>query len=931
AWILTAGLNNGVSKLVGEGISRYRLLAKHPKRVTAIGLTMWGSLTDDTRELLNEHSKSPSNSKVLTLGDSETLEWNHTHFLLLDDGQLRGYLSDLQRSSFVQAAVDDRSYPVTIIVEGGKHTLEVIVSDLGAYRPVVIIQIMLKENRRFLNVFRLDRDTNFADSVSKAIFSAYTGNTNANLNESRSRSVKWDCLDAAKELFERKRNRDEESKIKKNTPKSPSSQIVQSARVPPLSGVSESVDDDNSSLFTTALKEKKSAFVDYFLRTGVNPCSCCVQNGILQWYEHSFSEPDETDYITLRTTFDRKSAPTSFQQLNKVYAQWIGSFMDDLYVIPDKKGFRNVRRFGHDISDYCTSLLRHLCSCCPFIKPYHKLTDKSNDVELRLTKNQMQASGETNEWTEQYKNRYTKDEMIRDLFLWSLFTTEIDMAKVFLKHLKPRICAALIATRIYKHFSKQAPNAFAQQKLKEQAEEFEEFATECVETCYAHDEKMTCELLIREVPLFGNVTCMQVAVAGECAKFFATPCVDELLNQIWYDKLTLTNIRSLTQPLILVNLLTLGLLASCWMPYRNIDIQKHDQTTILQPQITDKEAVPDKNNYMMLYKFDAPSETEGRMHWTEIYVIITISALLCEELRQLHDLSAFIYIIFIFIAAYGVVSRSMISYGNVDFSGRGIFSNILYPPYWFLYGNTGDELSTLDNMINGDNSTSTGVAEATATHVLLAIHTLFIQILLLNLLIAVFNSTIVKVEENTEFFWRYQRYSFVRKYFERPLFAYPPLNIISYFFWALNNGIKRIRRLECWENRVDDANIKRKHLTQMIANDPEKSDAWNEFENAATYYYVQSAVEKKKIQAEESAFSDPIQKTEVSRDMEASIRNLKMDVLSTRMDVRRLTYDWHRFNELLILSLQEIMQTDSPRIAAMARLNRSMEDEPNAS
>ncbi|CAF0801692.1 unnamed protein product [Didymodactylos carnosus] len=468
-------------------------------------------------------------------------------------------------------------------------------------------------------------------------------------------------------------------------------------------------------------------------------------------------------------TFDSESAPSSFRQLNKVYAQWIGSFMDDLYVL-DEKRFKNVRRFGHDIFNCCSSLQRRLCSCCPCVKPYYKLTDESNDVEKHT--NQTQAADETKEWTQLYKHDYTEDQMIRDLFLWALFTTEIDMVKIFLKHLKPRICAALIATRVYKHFSKEAPNAFAQQKLEEEAEEFEEFATKCVETCYAHDEKMTCELLIREVPLFGNVTCMQVAVAGECAKFFATPCVDELLNQIWYDKLTMTNVRSLAQPLILVNLLTFGLFAFCWMPYRNIDIQKHDQTAVQELQITDKEAVPDKENYMMLYKFDAPSKTQGRLHGTEIYVIITISALLCEELRQLRDLSAFVYIIFIFIAAYGVVSRSMISYGNVEFSGHGIFSNILYPPYWFIYGNNGDELATLD---------------------------------------------------------------------------------------------------------------------KMIANDKEKSNAhWNEFENAATYYYAQNAVEKKKKQAEESVFSDPVQKKEESTANVEVVAVAKNDILNVQHELQNL-------------------------------------------
>ncbi|CAF1400746.1 unnamed protein product, partial [Didymodactylos carnosus] len=588
AWILSTGLNSGVSKLVGDGISQYRLLAKYPKDVIAIGLTQWGSLTKDTRNLLKQQSKMDVGNKLMNLHDSETLEWNHTHFILFDNGQLKSYMSDSQRSQLVEAAVNDRSeidcsstvqqlmflnlgYPVTIIVEGGKNTLEVVLHDISKRRPVVIIQ---------------------------------------------------------------------------------------------------------------------------------------------------------TDYMSLNTIFDSDKAPTSFIQLNNAYSAWIGSFIHEIYVV-EKKG--SIQRFGSDTLYCCSKVWRNLCNCCPCVK---RRDDPSHYAELgeeltNLERRQSYPSDIKSEWNN-FKEIYKEEEMLRDLFLWALFTTEIELAKVILFHLKPRICAALIATRIYRHFSKEAINAFTKEKLREQAMEFEQYASDCVEKCYAHNEKLTCELIIREVPLFGNVTCMQVAVAGECAKFFATPCVDELLNQICY---------------------------------------------------------------MMLYKFDAPRDTGGRFHWTEIYVIVTISAMLCEELRQLayhyqnrmqerwyqstswllstfsklfylslyalfylgillryrygdtlrlltvarilmafdlelwyiqslkfiivleylgpklfmiknmlRDLAAFVYIIFILIAAYGVVSRSMISYQNVTFDGRGIFSNILYPPYWFIYGNTQDELQKLDSM-----------------------------------------------------------------------------------------------------------------------------------------------------------------------------------------------------------------------------------------
>ena len=47
--------------------------------------------------------------------------------------------------------------------------------------------------------------------------------------------------------------------------------------------------------------------------------------------------------------------------------------------------------------------------------------------------------------------------------------------------------------------------------------------------------------------------------------------------------------------------------------------------------------------------------------------------------------------IFIAISAYGVVSRAMILYKQVPFTGRGIFSEIFYEPYWFIFGDVSDK------------------------------------------------------------------------------------------------------------------------------------------------------------------------------------------------------------------------------------------------
>ena len=47
--------------------------------------------------------------------------------------------------------------------------------------------------------------------------------------------------------------------------------------------------------------------------------------------------------------------------------------------------------------------------------------------------------------------------------------------------------------------------------------------------------------------------------------------------------------------------------------------------------------------------------------------------------------------IFIAISAYGVVSRSLILYKQIPFTINDIFKQILYEPYWFIYGAVSDK------------------------------------------------------------------------------------------------------------------------------------------------------------------------------------------------------------------------------------------------
>lgn len=59
-----------------------------------------------------------------------------------------------------------------------------------------------------------------------------------------------------------------------------------------------------------------------------------------------------------------------------------------------------------------------------------------------------------------------------------------------------------------------------------------------IQTAYEVDRFKARYLLMCEVAEFGDSTCLQIAKIANDLKFIGHKCVQELLEQLWYDKLS---------------------------------------------------------------------------------------------------------------------------------------------------------------------------------------------------------------------------------------------------------------------------------------------------------------------------------------------------------------------------------------------------------
>ncbi|CAF4634136.1 unnamed protein product [Didymodactylos carnosus] len=103
--------------------------------------------------------------------------------------------------------------------------------------------------------------------------------------------------------------------------------------------------------------------------------------------------------------------------------------------------------------------------------------------------------------------------------------------------MRTRICASLIASKIIKTIAQREYDSSIRHEYEEEANYFELFAIECLTCCYNNDKEYACELVIRQVDLFGGVTCLQVAVAADNKKFLHEETCQLALTNIWYDRI----------------------------------------------------------------------------------------------------------------------------------------------------------------------------------------------------------------------------------------------------------------------------------------------------------------------------------------------------------------------------------------------------------
>ncbi|XP_077304778.1 transient receptor potential cation channel subfamily M member 2 [Lithobates pipiens] len=186
--------------------------------------------------------------------------------------------------------------------------------------------------------------------------------------------------------------------------------------------------------------------------------------------------------------------------------------------------------------------------------------------------------------------------------------------------------------------------------------------------------------------------------------------------------------------------------------------------------------------------------------------IFTISKTLGPKIiivkRMMKDVFFFLFLLAVWVISFGVAKQAILIHNEIRVDW--IFRGVVYHSYMTLFGQIpsyidGVNFSLDQCTVNGTDPNKQKCPESNKenhqpvfpqwlTVLLLCLYLLFTNILLLNLLIAMFNYTFQQVQEHTDQIWKFQRHDLIEEYHGRPP-APPPFILLSHLHQFIKNVI----------------------------------------------------------------------------------------------------------------------------------------------
>ncbi|XP_077993111.1 transient receptor potential cation channel subfamily M member-like 2 [Glandiceps talaboti] len=579
AWIITGGTHAGVMKHVGEAVRDYTLGSGSfgNKSIVNIGIAPWG-VTHNREELISVMGKYPAFYRVEEPeGMAASLDPNHTHFILVDNGTNKRFGTEIKLRGKIEKAISemrlDRSKSdimtvpvVCVVLEGGPGTIQTVWSAITNGTPSVVVAGSGRAADLLawavLNV--PEKDIPIKDRQGKIIIqkrAVINATFEAKLTSEMEKEfgtrnldtmVGWvkDCLRRKDlitvfELDAKGSAKDIDLAILQALLKANKGRVQDQLK---LALAWNRIDIAKSEIFTDdrkwkqgdldealhiALTNNQVDFVRLFLETGESLWEFLTVKRLTRLYNEIRPNTLLYDLLHKIRSEDKKS---SFR--TKFTLEDVGHLMEDLtddtyeplYLDkkdPDRYKLTEEEEMGIGNGRWAESTAMA------------SLTGAGNsimEVDFATTASVADLHAVPPPNPVAIRERRF-DNPVRELFLWSVLMNQHEMAELFWEDGSDAMAAALAASQIMKSLAAEEDGIDSFNDFEVKAKEYEEMACGVLTECYKDDEERAQLLLVRELPFWGNSTCLRLGISADDKNYIAHAAAQNLLSIIWYGKL----------------------------------------------------------------------------------------------------------------------------------------------------------------------------------------------------------------------------------------------------------------------------------------------------------------------------------------------------------------------------------------------------------
>uniref|UniRef100_A0A669Q999 non-specific serine/threonine protein kinase n=1 Tax=Phasianus colchicus TaxID=9054 RepID=A0A669Q999_PHACC len=550
AWIITEGINSGVSRYVGDALKGRA--SPYLRKICAVGIPPWG-IIENQRDLIGKDVVCLYQTLGNPLSKLSTLNSMHSHFLMADDGTVGKYGNEMMLRRNLEKYLSHQKVhtrmgqgvPVVgLVVEGDASVILMVWEYVRTSPPVPVVvyegtgraaDILAFTHKHTEMISNVSNTTRVGSCLtcslvslpyqSKGVilivqtagfFACFLG-TSMSASDQLDLALAWNQLDIAKK------------------------HILVYGQHWKVGALEQAMLD--------ALVMDRVDFVKLLIEHGVNMHRFLTISRLEELY-NTKQGPSNLFLQHLIRDVKQSTLPSDYRisliDIGLVIEYLLGEAYRSSYT---RKHFRvlynNIYRKHKNLSPslHQSSQMGSRMGSpentlhSQFFRTAQPYKCKEKSAGFHKSK---KKSKENIKFAESYESSgflYPYN----DLLVWAVLMRRQKMAMFFWQHGEEAMVKAVVACKLYRAMAHEAKQSNmvddTSEELKKYSKEFGQLALDILEKAFKQNEQMAMKLLTYELKNWSNSTCLKLAVSVGLRPFVSHTCTQMLLTDMWMGRL----------------------------------------------------------------------------------------------------------------------------------------------------------------------------------------------------------------------------------------------------------------------------------------------------------------------------------------------------------------------------------------------------------